>query len=224
MADCQDREAELFMHHKDGHRIPILARTSPLRDLNGRVVGGVELFTDLTHLLAHNSRIQELERLALLDNLTQLANRNYLEREFLVRFEEMKRYGVCFGMLFIDIDHFKIINDTYGHDAGDMVLKFLANTLIANARSFDLFGRWGGEEFIGIIRNIDADGLVFLGNRIRMLIEHSYVIHNDSKLSVNVSIGATIAGQDDTIASIIKRADFLLYESKRLGRNRLTFG
>jgi len=224
IADSLNREAEVYMHHKNGHRIPVLVRASPLKDTSGKVVGGIELFTDMTNLLAHNIRIKELEKIALLDTLTQLANRNFLEREFEARFQEMNRYNVPFAVLFIDIDHFKKINDSYGHDVGDMVLKFVANTLVANSRPFDLFGRWGGEEFIGIIRNIDTDELVLLGNRIRALIEHSYLLHHDSKLSVNVSIGATLARHDDTLASLIKRADNLLYESKRLGRNRLTLG
>ncbi len=224
IADATNREAEVYMHHKDGHRIPVLVRTSPLKDRNGKIVGGIELFTDLTNVLAHNIRIQELEKLALLDRLTQLANRHYLEREIEARFKEMQRHGLLFAILFIDIDHFKMVNDTYGHDVGDRVLKFVANTLVANSRPFDLFGRWGGEEFIGVIRNIDADGIILLGNRMRVLIEHSYLLHNSTKLSVNVSIGATLAREDDTLESMIKRADTLLYESKRQGRNRLTYG
>ena len=224
ITDATNREAEVYMHHKDGFRIPVLVRTSPLKDRNGEIVGGIELFTDLTNVLAHNIRIQELEKLALLDRLTQLANRTYLEREIEARFKEMERHGLLFAVLFIDIDHFKMVNDTYGHDVGDRVLKFVANTLVANARPFDLFGRWGGEEFIGVIRNIDADGIILLGNRMRVLIEHSYLLHNDTKLSVNVSIGATLAREDDTLESMVKRADTLLYESKRQGRNRLTFG
>jgi diguanylate cyclase (GGDEF)-like protein/PAS domain S-box-containing protein len=224
IADATNREAEVFMHHKDGHRIPVLVRTSPLRDKTEKIVGGIELFTDLTNILAHNIRIQELEKLALLDNLTQLANRRYLEREIENRFGEMQRHGVPFAVLFIDIDHFKRVNDTYGHDVGDRVLQFVATTLVANSRPFDLYGRWGGEEFIGVIRNIDADGIVLLGNRMRMLVEHSYLFHNGNKLSVNVSLGATLVREDDTLESLIKRADILLYESKRQGRNRLTFG
>lgn len=223
ITDCLNREAEVYMHHKDGHRIPVLVRTSPLKDKAGKVIGGVELFTDLTNLLAHNIRVQELEKLALLDTLTQLANRSYLEREIEARFEEMKRIGILFAILFIDIDHFKMVNDTYGHDVGDKVLQFVAKTLVSNSRPFDLFGRWGGEEFIGVVRNIDAEGLILLGNRMRMLIENSYLLHENKKLSVNVSIGATLVRPTDSCESIIKRADNLLYESKSQGRNRLTY-
>jgi len=222
IADGKPREAEVYLHHKDGHRIPVSVRVSTLTDRNGDIIGGIELFTDISNHAANALRVQELERLALLDNLTQLANRNYIEGELQSRFEEAKRFNVPFGILFIDIDHFKTFNDTYGHHVGDEVLKFVANTLVAGARPFDLYGRWGGEEFIGIIRNVDGKDLESLGNRLRSLIETSYIIHDNEKLYVTVSIGATLVNDNDTIDGLIKRADALLYRSKGAGRNCLT--
>jgi len=224
IADGTLREAELFMHHKDGHRIPVSVRFSTLTDRDGIIIGGVEVYTDISNQEATKLRVKELEKLALLDNLTQLANRNYIEREIQSRFEEKKRLNVPFGILFIDIDHFKKFNDSYGHDVGDEVLKFVANTFVANTRPFDLYGRWGGEEFIGIIRNINGKELELLGNRVRILIENSYIIHENEKLYVTISIGATLVNRKDTIDSLIKRADTLLYKSKAAGRNCLTIG
>ncbi len=124
----------------------------------------------------------------------------------------------------MDIDHFKKVNDTYGHDIGDEVLKFVANTFVTNSRPFDSYGRWGGEEFIGIIRNITCEGLEHIGNRLRLLVENSYILHENKKLQVTISIGATLVKDDDTIESLVKRADILLYQSKAAGRNRLTIG
>ena len=224
IGDSIDREAEVFMHHRNGHRIPVLVRTSPLRNREGTIVGGIELFTDLSAILANNYRVRELEKLALLDPLTQLANRNYLHREIDARFSELQRLNVPFGLIFIDIDHFKRFNDTYGHDVGDLVLQFVAKVFVANSRPFDLFGRWGGEEFIGVIRNITVTDLAALGNRIRMLVEKSYILAGEFRLGVTISLGATMAGPDDTLDNLIKRADNLLYESKQQGRNRLTLG
>lgn len=224
IADGTDREAEVYLHHKDGHRVPVLVRVSTLKDPADNVIGGIELFTDISNIQANNLRVIELEKLALLDNLTQLANRNYLERELQSRFEENRRLKIPFGILFIDIDYFKAVNDTYGHATGDEVLRFIAQTFVSNSRPFDLYGRWGGEEFLGIIRNINSDDLVHLGNRLRALIEHSYIIHSGEKLHVTVSLGATSMKKGDTMESLIKRADSLLYESKRTGRNRLTIG
>lgn len=224
MSDGRSREAEVYMHHKDGHRIPVSVRVSTLTDENEKVIGGIELFMDISSQAANELRVKELEKLALLDNLTQLANRNYIDREIQIKFEERRRFNVPFGVLFMDIDHFKKFNDTYGHDLGDDVLKYVANTFVANARPFDLYGRWGGEEFIGIIPNITAGNLENLGNRMRNLIKDSYIIHSREKLQVTVSVGATIAGENDTLESLIKRADKLLYQSKAAGRNCLTLG
>lgn len=222
IADGKDREAEIYMHHKDGHRIPVQVRVSPLKDSAGKIIGGIELFSDISNMQANALRIIELEKMALLDNLTQLANRNYLERELHVRFEEYKRQAIPFGLLSLDIDHFKRVNDSYGHDIGDTVLRFAANTFVANSRPFDLYGRWGGDEFLGIIRNITIEDLTDLGNRMRILVNSSYIEHKKKKIEVTVSIGATLVNEHDSIDTLLKRADTMLYKSKKKGRNRLT--
>ena len=224
IADGKAREIEVYMHHKDGHRIPVSVRVNTLTNDAGETIGGVELFMDISKQDATSLRIKELEKLALLDNLTQLANRNYIESELKKRFEEKKRFKIPFGLLFMDIDHFKRFNDTYGHDVGDDVLKFVAETVTVNARPFDLFGRWGGEEFIGIIRNVGATDLGLIADRIRILVATSYIIHENQHLNLTISIGATMVEANDTIDSIIKRADTLLYKSKQSGRNRVTMG
>lgn len=224
IADGEPREAEVYMHHKNGSRVPVSVRVSAVTDRDGRKIGGAELFTDISNQAVNELRMRELEKLALLDNLTQLANRNYIEKELRSRFEEQKRFHVPFGIFFIDIDHFKKFNDTYGHDVGDKVLRFVADTFVANARPFDLYGRWGGEEFIGIIRNITGTDLEMLGNRVRILVENTYLVQEDQELRVTVSMGATLVHEDDSIDTLVKRADMLLYKSKEAGRNRLTLG
>ena len=224
MCDGKLRQSDIYLHHKDGHRIPVSVRASPLTDAAGQIVGGIELFTDISHQAVNELRIIELERLALLDGLTQLANRTYVEREIHGKFEEMKRFDQPFGCLFMDIDHFKSVNDRFGHDVGDEVLKFVARTLVANARPFDVYGRWGGEEFVGIIRCIGEKDVERLGNRLRSLIETSYVMHEGRRISVTMSIGATLFRKTDSMESLVKRADELLYRSKQEGRNRLTLG
>ena len=222
--DGEPREAEVYLHHKDGHRVPVAVRVTQLRDNSGEVIGGVELFTDMSSQEAHRMRVKELERMALLDQLTQLANRAYLEEELAKRLEDYEDKQVPFGLLFMDIDFFKKFNDTYGHDVGDEVLKFVANTLTTNARPFDVYGRWGGEEFLGVIRNIEASDLEEIGNRMRTNIGASYLLSGDERLSVNISVGATVIKPGDTVDDLVKRADTLLYQSKENGRNRVTLG
>ncbi len=224
MRDRQRREAKVYLHHKDGHRVPVAVRVSPLSDGAGNVIGGVELFLEASNQRTSESRIIELEKMAMLDRLTQIPNRNYLDKEIERRLEENRLYNLPFGLLFMDIDHFKTFNDAYGHEIGDRVLTFVANTLVGSTRPTDVFGRWGGEEFVGILPGVNRQGMEILGNRLRLLVENSYIMHGHEKLNVTISVGACLGRNDDTIESLLRRADGLLYESKKAGRNRLTIG
>lgn len=220
--DGTAHEAEVYLHHKEGHRVPVWVRVTPLKDENGNIIGGAELFTDISSREAMRLKIQELEELSFLDGLTHIANRRYIELDLESRLAELKRYGLPFGILFMDVDRFKFFNDTYGHDTGDLILKTTANTLLSTARPFDLIGRWGGEEFIGIIRNVDAETLSAIGNRFRVLVEKTQVRAAGEILNVTISVGATMATSLDSTDSIIKRADRLMYRSKDKGRNCVT--
>jgi diguanylate cyclase (GGDEF)-like protein/PAS domain S-box-containing protein len=222
MKDGKARQAEVYLHHKNGHRVPVSVRVAPLRDIDGNLLGGVELFSDISPQKAMEEKVRELEKLALIDGLTGLSNRKHVEGELASRFQEKVRYGLDFGLLFMDVDHFKNINDTYGHAGGDAALKTISATFRASARSYDLVGRWGGEEFIGIIRNVDYGILKKVGERYRILVEKTRVEYPESPFSVTISIGATLATDDDTPETLLSRADALLYESKENGRNLVT--
>lgn len=224
IADGAFRDAEVYLHHKDGHRVPVWVRAAPLHDTAGNIIGGAELFTDLSTGNAITTKIHALEKLSFIDDLTQLANRRYLKMELESRISEKKRYGISFGVIFMDIDFFKQVNDTYGHDVGDRVLKTVARTFLNTARPSDLMGRWGGEEFIGLIRGVDEEGLISAAERICSLIEQSHIEEKGRILRVTVSIGATISKDADTAESIVNRADTLLYRSKANGRNHCTVG
>ncbi|ALC17403.1 diguanylate cyclase with PAS/PAC sensor [Desulfuromonas soudanensis] len=222
--DGQSREAEVFLHHKDGHRVPVHVRVTPVRNAAGVITGAVELFNDNSFRHSYNERIRELEDLALLDPLTRLANRRFLEDHLEQQIKEIDRYKLSIGLVFLDIDHFKQFNDRYGHDCGDLVLKTVARTLSGNGRAFDVFGRWGGEEFIGVLRNIDGDALRHAAEKFRTLIATSSVPWQGEALSVTASFGATLLTDEDTPSSGLQRVDRLMYLSKEGGRNRVTFG
>lgn len=224
MEDGTVRDAEVFLHHKLGYRVPVKVCVMPLRDETGAIVGGVEFFSDNSAHHSRAQRMEELEKLALLDGLTSLSNRRNLESELHARLREMERMGARFGVIFMDIDHFKAVNDTYGHEAGDLTLKTVAMTLSLVSRPYDLFGRWGGEEFLGVIRGVDGNALAGMGNRIRTLIEKTVVHLGSASISVTASLGATLARRGDTVDALVGRADGLMYRSKQGGRNRLTFG
>jgi diguanylate cyclase (GGDEF)-like protein/PAS domain S-box-containing protein len=222
MGDGQSRSSEVYLHHRNGHRVPVLVRASPLRDESGVIIGGIELFTDISTQYAMAQRMRELETMAMVDTLTNLANRGHLEMELDARLQGFDRYRLPFGLLFMDVDHFKNFNDRFGHDMGDRALKTVAATLRATARPFDIFGRWGGEEFIGIIRNIDPLALRKMADRLRRLIEGSSIGVPGSRERITVSIGATLVRPGDTPTSIVRRADQLMYQSKQAGRNCVT--
>jgi diguanylate cyclase (GGDEF)-like protein/PAS domain S-box-containing protein len=221
--DGRSRQDEVFLHHREGHRIPISIRVSPVMDAGGAVVGAVEIFQDISSRIADIERIEQLQKMAFLDDLTGIASRRYLEMRLKNRMAEMERYRWTFGVLLIDTDNFKRVNDTYGHAVGDRMLAMIAKTLSANTRSLDLVGRWGGEEFLALISSIDPTHLAAIGNRYRVLVERSSLPMPGGKpLRTTISLGGTLARGEDTAESLLERADQLMYRSKVSGRNRVS--
>jgi diguanylate cyclase (GGDEF)-like protein/PAS domain S-box-containing protein len=216
-------EAEVYLQHKKGHRLPVLIRAIPIRDSKGKTVGAVEIFGENTSQGA-TQQIEKLQKMALLDPLTGVGNRRHAEINLRRKLEELKRYGWPFGILFVDIDHFKEINDTYGHEAGDKILKMIANNLVSNVRPFDIVSRWGGEEFVVLIVNVSQELLFSLGEKLRCLIEKSSLNFKSDSIKVTVSIGATLAQLDDSVSTLIRRADSLMYKCKGSGRNSILVG
>ena len=220
----QDRQAELFLHHKDGHRVPVFAQTHPIRDENGHVIGAMEAFEEIPYRLEYERQIKKLEALALVDPLTSAGNRRHGEMRIRALLGELDRYHWPFGVLFVDIDHFKAVNDTYGHEVGDRVLRMVAQTLFSNIRSFDHVSRWGGEEFVVLLVNVTEEHLGKVAEKLRALIENSALEHNSQRLCVTVSIGATLCRNGDTLETLVNRADQLMYKGKQAGRNRVRVG
>ena len=223
--DGRPRSAAVYLHHKDGHRLPVAVRVTPLRSPSGEILGAVEIFSDNSEKVAALQRLGELENLAYLDTLTGIANRKYLEIFLDARFNEFERYAWPFGMVFADIDNFKAVNDAHGHLAGDQVLRMVAHTLAQNCRSFDLVGRWGGDEFLCVLGHLkDLERLRFTAERFRRLVAESAVVVDGSPLTVTLSLGATLVLPGDTVESVTSRIDHLLYQSKATGRNCLHIG
>ncbi len=222
MTDGESREGEIYLRHKDGHRVRVSVRSRPLRDATGEIVGAVEIFRDKSYREVVRERIAELERLALLDPLTRLANRRHVEATLEKRLKEMSRYGWGLGVLFIDVDYFKRINDTRGHQIGDDVLRLAAKTMQASLRPFDFLGRWGGDEFIALVVNVSEAELFRIADRMRALVEKSEYDFSGDELDVTISIGAALAARGDTPEDLLARADRSLYRSKRCGRNRVS--
>lgn len=222
IADGSAREAFAYLQHRKGHRVPVRVMVSPIRDAKGEITGAVELFSDNSASAAARDKIQALERLAMLDSLTHIPNRRYFDNNISSRFEEMTTAGVGFGIVMIDIDEFKQVNDKHGHQVGDEVLKVVARTLSTNMRPNDVVGRWGGEEFVALICGVNADELRAVAERLRALVEASAYPMEEGPVAVTISVGTAMAQEGRSAEETIAAADRAMYSSKRSGRNKVS--
>lgn len=220
LVDGKHRTHQVLLRHKEGYRIPILVNISPIYH-QGEILGAVEIFTPKNAMVYDDDLIDHLSNEAMHDPLTKLPNRRYLTSFLSYRIEEYKRFGRVFAVTFADIDNFSNINNTYGHDAGDKVLHTIAQTLKQNLRKDDMYGRWGGEEFVGVHMISASKECVGLGQRFCTLIQNTEIIYPPHTLQVTVSLGATIVNDQDDVDSIIRRADNLMYLSKQGGKNQM---
>jgi len=225
MEDGRPRETEVYVHHSDGYRLPVLVRATALRDEEGNIVGAIESFSNNKETLSARRHMHEMRNMAFTDPLTKVGNRRHLMGRLHAALAECKQNRNSAGLLFMDIDDFKLFNDTHGHTAGDKILCMVAATCQHALRATDTIGRWGGEEFVLILSNIeDAQTLYGIANKIRMLVEHCRLDMEAQSLTVTVSIGCTLLRPDDTPESLLERADKLMYQGKGTGKNLVTVG
>jgi diguanylate cyclase (GGDEF)-like protein len=163
------------------------------------------------------ARNAELDRIARSDPLTGLANRRHLDEQLAAHAASAERHHHDLSVAVVDIDNFKTVNDTFGHNAGDTVLREVARRIAGSARVEDVVGRWGGEEFIVILPHCDIDGATVVSERIRRAVAATPIrSEHGIAIPVTVSIGCT-GGTDDVV---VERADAALYAAKKGGRNR----
>jgi diguanylate cyclase (GGDEF)-like protein/PAS domain S-box-containing protein len=224
MQDGNPRECEVTLRHAEGYRVPVLVRTSPILDDHQKIIGAVEVFSNNQSLMKMKRRVKSLEHTVIYDPLTGIGNRSHMEVKIKTSVQEFQQDRIPFGILFIDIDHFKSVNDRYGHNVGDKVLHAVANTLRHNLRDTDTCGRWGGEEFLAVVFNVDNEEIAYIAEKLRILVEQTYISTDDGSLNVSVSIGATRVRRGDTLESLVHRADQLMYQSKAKGRNCISTG
>jgi diguanylate cyclase (GGDEF)-like protein/PAS domain S-box-containing protein len=223
IADGVMREASVLLRKKDGRRVPVLVRVQPIRGDDGAIVGAIEIFSDDTARSEARRKTEAMNRLAFLDHLTQLPNRRFMEMSLDTALTEYQVHQESFGILMIDFDWFKEINDSYGHLCGDHALQQLAQTLAGWFRPTDVVGRWGGDEFLAIIGNVNKVNLQNLAERgLAMMAQTSVPNEDGGLINLSISIGATLSMPCDTAESLIQRADRLMYKSKESGRRRAT--
>ncbi len=175
-------------------------------------------------LLEQSIMIKELKEQLRLDPLTSLLNRHALKSDLTKELSRCFRYNMPLAVMMLDIDNFKMINDTYGHVTGDKVLKKLAEIFTDSVRDTDSVYRYGGEEYFVLCPHTDCNSAVNMAERLRARIKkYEFVLENPSeRFSITISIGVTTAVEGDTIETIIKRADEALYSSKLSGKDRTT--
>lgn len=224
MHDGITREAEVYFHHKEGHRVPAIVKAIPLYSARGELTGAIEVFYIKNDSVSLLRQIEAMKHDTLTDPLTGLGNRRYLE-EMAALHLPSAGHGTqekSLGLLMIDIDHFKQVNDTYGHLVGDRTLQMVAHTLSGGLRPLDKIARYGGEEFVVLCPGTTAAELADIAERLRLLVGFSWLDMEDkSQLSATVSVGGAVSHEEDDLASMLGRADEAMYECKKSGRNRI---
>jgi diguanylate cyclase (GGDEF)-like protein/PAS domain S-box-containing protein len=223
--DGGEHQANVFLRHQQGRRVPVSVRVQPLRAADGSITGAVEIFSDNSAEMEAQRKTEEMRRMTFLDYLTGLPNRRFLDMSLDTARNEYEVHGEPFAVLTIDVDKFKEINDTFGHSDGDLALQQVAKTLVGSLRPTDTVGRWGGDEFLAIVRNVDEEIHRTLVERCVFLVAETLIVSSDGRpLPLSISVGATLAHPEDDVRSILHRADKLLYLSKSNGRGRASIG
>jgi len=224
----QQEVKEVFLKRKDGERLAVYIKASVLQVGEERY--GVEVFGELRSVAgsALTEQLKQLSDASIVDQLTGLYNRRYIDTILDQQYGLFKRHFQRFGLVMIDVDKFKNINDSFGHLAGDEALKFVASILQRTMRSMDFLARFGGDEFIIVCPFVELEGVEKLSQRIVGLIHHSVLSSLESPknvIEVSVSVGGSIVDyKDKSVADIIARADEALYRVKRGGGNWYALG
>ncbi len=220
-------QADYLIRTKDGRKIWISDVSYPWFDKHGTIIGSVGSLRDITDRIEAEAKVkEELVRIANTDSLTGIANRRHFFAKLDDEIKRVKRSKGALGVLLIDVDHFKKINDQYGHDTGDKVLVDITRIINACLRETDMAGRIGGEEFGVLLHDTPNEGAYWVAERIRASIaQHQFTTATEAKpLRCTVSIGVSSFHPDDMLdaARLYKQADNRLYIAKNTGRNQVS--
>ncbi len=223
LQDGDLREAQVTFRHKLGHRIPIYVRVLPLRDpASGTIAGAIEIFRGVATAASEAfSHYDQLEQMAYKDALTGIANRRYGDLTLTHWLSAFARDNWSFGVLLMDVDRFKGINDTHGHQVGDLVLRAVSSSLKHNLRPSDFLCRWGGDELMVLLRGVSLDAVREKAGKLCGVIENTRV-QGHPLLRLSVSIGGAVPLPGETEQDLLIRVDKNLYASKENGRNQAT--
>lgn len=174
-----------------------------------------------TRVKTLEDRFTKLQKESQVDHLTQVYTKKALEDALSKQEEMSRRYKHRYSILFFDIDHFKNVNDTYGHDAGDVILKSMGLLLKKYSRTVDFIGRFGGEEFVAVLPETEKEGAVMFAEKIRAIVQKTKFMYKKTRIDITISIGVAERSESDSQEAILKLADERLYRAKQNGRNRV---
>jgi diguanylate cyclase (GGDEF)-like protein/PAS domain S-box-containing protein len=222
LKDGAPRALDVYLQHKEGFRTPASLRIIPVFKDNGEILGAVETFSGTAPKVTLPLAQDELEKMGLIESETGIPSKQYLDMTLATRLEEFQKYGLTFGMIYADIDNYGKILERYGRFNASKIVRTVARTLNKNIRFFDIVGRWGTEEFLVLLLNIDEGRLDIVANKLRLLIAESYITTETGMLNATVSMGASLVLRYDTVESLVKRGEQLMLHSKWLGKNRVS--
>ena len=199
----------------------------PLRSVDSQIRQVCLVIYDVTDVATNRHQLQaanmKLQQLSSTDCLTGLYNRRYWEQSLAFAYARNQRYGNATSLMMFDIDHFKRVNDTYGHPAGDEVIRQVARLVREQIRDSDVAGRYGGEEFGVVLSDTDKAGAQIIAERLRKAVENLDVQHDGQSIRFTISLGvADLVEPSGSHTDLIAWADHALYQSKHRGRNRVT--
>jgi len=191
-------------------------------DFLSKPVDEMELMIRVRNMLSLRSYTLELKRLATIDALTSIYNRRYFLEQAEKEMARARRYTNPLSVLMLDVDKFKLVNDTYGHAGGDAVLTKLASICLDELREIDFMGRLGGEEFSVCLTETNIEGAALVAERLRRSVENTVIRTDTAEINITVSIGFTeIIDSDQNFSCALNRADQALYSAKETGRNKV---
>ncbi|MGD0913467.1 MAG: diguanylate cyclase [Terracidiphilus sp.] len=218
MADGEAREINLYLRSKSGRKVPAAVRVRPITGADGTIVGAIEIFSNDAAQSEARRKIESMQRLAYLDHVTQMPNRRFLETTLASAVAQFRVSHDPFGVLMIDLDEFKNINDCFGHMFGDRALRHVGEMLSHSLRPTDTVGRWGGDEFVAIVHGVDVEILNRLAARcLRLVKQIAIPWEGGQEIALSVSIGAALARPGESAEDILRHADELMYQSKAAG-------
>ncbi len=219
LATGRKAQAEMLNYSKEGLRYWVELSIVPVTDDGGEITHFVALERDITERKAAE---QTMVRIALQDHLTGLPNRRAAEDRLGMEWNRAQRAAGGFAVAVVDVDRFKLVNDQYGHQVGDQALKHVTDVLVANLRRGDWVARWGGEEFLLCLHDMESRGAFSAAERMRKLIRSRPLRIPEGELTLSVSMGVCpYSPEHESIDSMLAQADSLLYEAKRGGRDKV---